>query len=104
MNDPIFYTERQTIAEGAARLRQPAIYPLRGFVEAGGLMSFGPNPEASFIRAATFVDRILKGARPAELAIEPAPRVELVLNRDAARPVGATFPPDLLKQAATVIE
>ena len=104
MNDPILYTERRTITEGAARLRQAAIYPLRGFVEAGGLMSFGPNPEASFMRAAWFVDRILKGARPAELPVEPAPRIELVLNRDAARSVGVTLPPELLKQAATVID
>lgn len=103
MNDPVLYTERRTIAEGAARLRQAAVYPLRGFVEAGGLMSFGPNPEASFTRAASFVDRILKGARPAQMAIEPAPRIELVLNRDAARSLGLGFPPDLLKQAATVI-
>jgi putative ABC transport system substrate-binding protein len=104
MNDPILYTERRTITEGAARLRQAAIYPLRGFVEAGGLMSFGPNPEASFIRAATFMDRILKGARPADLPVEPAPRIELVLNRDAARAIGLTFSPEMLKQAATVIE
>jgi putative ABC transport system substrate-binding protein len=104
MNDPVLYTERRTITEGAARLRQAAIYPLRGFVDAGGLMSFGPNPEASFIRAATFVDRILKGARPADLPVEPAPRIELVLNRDAARSVGVTFPAELLKQAATVID
>jgi len=103
MNDPVLYTERRTIAEGASRLRQAAVYPLRGFVEAGGLMSFGPNPEASFIRAASFVDRILKGARPAEMAVEPAPRIELVLNRDAARSIGLSFPQDLLKQAATVI-
>jgi putative ABC transport system substrate-binding protein len=103
MNDPVLYTERRTIAEGAARLRQAAIYPLRGFVEVGGLMSYGPNPEASFIRAATFVDRILKGARPADLPVEPAPRIELVLNRDAARAIGITLPPELLKQAATVI-
>jgi putative ABC transport system substrate-binding protein len=103
MNDPVLYTERRTIAEGASRLRQAAVYPLRGFVEAGGLMSFGPNPEASFIRAATFVDRILKGARPAEMPIEPAPRIELVLNRDAARAIGVTLPDSLLKQAATVI-
>ena len=103
MNDPVLYTERRTIAEGAARLRQAAVYPLRGFVEVGGLMSFGPNPEASFIRAASFVDRILKGARPAEMAIEPAPRIELVLNRDAARSIGLTLPENLVKQAATVI-
>jgi putative ABC transport system substrate-binding protein len=104
MNDPTFYTERRTIAEGAVRLRQAAVYPLRGFAEAGGLMSYGPNPEASFIRAAWFVDRILKGARPAELPVELAPRMELVLNRDAAHSVGITFSPDLLKQAATVID
>lgn len=104
MNDPHLYTERRTITEGAVRLRQAAIYPLRGFVEAGGLMSFGPNPEASFVRAASFVDRILKGARPAELPVEPAPRIELVLNLDAARSVGIAFSQEMLKQAATVID
>jgi putative tryptophan/tyrosine transport system substrate-binding protein len=104
MNDPMLYSERRTIAEGAVRLRQAAVYPLRGFVEAGGLMSFGPNPEASFIRAATFVDRILKGGRPADIAIEPAPRIELVVNSDAARAIGLALPPELLKQAATVID
>lgn len=104
MNDPVLFTERRTLTEGAARLRQAAIYPLRGFVEAGGLMSFGPNPEASFIRAATFVDRILKGARPADLPVEPAPRIELVLNLDAARAVGITFSAEMLKRAATVID
>jgi putative ABC transport system substrate-binding protein len=104
MNDAHFYTERRTIAEGAARMRQTAVYPLRGYVEAGGLMSFGPNPEASFIRAAAFVDRILKGARPADIPVEPAPRMELVLNRDAAKGLGVNFSTDLVKQAATVIE
>lgn len=104
MNDPVLYIERRTVTEGAARLRQAAIYPLSGFVEAGGLMSLGPNPEASFIRAATFVDRILKGARPTDLPIEPAPRIELVLNLDAARAVGVTFPAQMLKGAATVID
>jgi putative ABC transport system substrate-binding protein len=104
MNDPFFYTERRTISEGALRLRQASVYPLRGFVEAGGLMSFGPNPEASFIRAAWFVDRILKGTHPAELPVEPAPRFELVLNRDTARSLNLSFPAELLKQAATVID
>jgi putative ABC transport system substrate-binding protein len=104
MNDPTFYTERRTIAEGASRLRQPAIYPLRGFVEVGGLMSYGPNPEANFARVAVFVDRILKGTRPADLPVEMAPRMELVINRDTANALKLELKPDLLKQAATIID
>src|SRR4051812_19584505 len=62
MNDTLLYNERRTIVESAARAKRPAVYPLRGFVDAGGLMSFGPNAGAIFTRPASFVDRILKGA------------------------------------------
>jgi putative ABC transport system substrate-binding protein len=104
MNDPILYTERRTIAEQAARLRMPAVYPLRGFVEAGGLISYGPNPEANFVRAASYVDRILKGAKPSELAVEPPARFELAINREAARALGLTLRPQLLRQATAIID
>lgn len=103
MNDGFFYTERRSIAEAAARSRRPAVYPLRGYVEAGGLMSHGPNLEANFRRAAHFVDRILKGERASDMPIEPPPKIELVLNREAARAIKATLPPGLLKEASAVL-
>jgi putative ABC transport system substrate-binding protein len=103
MNDGTFFTERRFIAELAARARRPAIYPVRAFVEAGGLMSHGPNPEANFTRAAHIVDRILKGERASEIPFEHPPRMELVLNRDVATSLRIAFPPDLLREAATVV-
>lgn len=99
MNDVVLYNERRTITEAAARARRPAVYPQRGYVEAGGLMSYGPNPEANFVQAAAFVDRILKGAKPAELPLEPARRIELVVNREAMRSLDLQLPPELAKQA-----
>jgi putative ABC transport system substrate-binding protein len=103
MNDGFFYSERRFIAELAARARRVAVYPLRGYVEAGGLMSFGPNLEANFRRAAHIVDRILKGERASDIAIEPPARLELVLNRDSAGAMKVSFPPELLKEAASVV-
>lgn len=99
MNDPMYYIERRTIIDGAARVKRPGIYPLRGFVEAGGLMSYGANAEANFARAAHYVDRILKGARPAEMAIEPPAKLELVVNRDRLATLDMTLPPELARQA-----
>jgi putative tryptophan/tyrosine transport system substrate-binding protein len=104
MNDPLFYNERRIITEQAARLRLPAMYSLRGFVETGGLMSYGPNPEANFARAAYYVDRILKGAKPGDLPVEPPAKFELALNMDTARALRLTLKPDLVKQATTVVE
>lgn len=99
MNDTLFYNERRTLTEIAARAKRPAIYPARGFVEAGGLMSWGPNPEANFARAAVYVDRILKGARPADMPVEQASRIELVANREAFRAMGLAIPPEIQRQA-----
>lgn len=103
MNDGYLYTQRRSITELASRARRPALYPLRGFVEAGGLMSHGPNLEANFARAAHLVDRILKGERASDIAFEAPPRTELVLNRDVAASLRLAFPPDLVKEAATVL-
>jgi len=103
MNDGFLYTERRSIAEQASRAKRPAIFPLRGFVEAGGLMSYGPNLEANFARAAHYIDRILKGTRPAEIPIEGPVRLELVLNRDTARLLSLALPADLMKEAAAVV-
>lgn len=102
MNDSFFYTERGFVTEVAARANCPTVYPLRGFVEAGGLASYGPNREANFARAAHYVDRILKGARPADMAIEPSPRLELVLNRYALGKLHITPPAELMKEAVVV--
>lgn len=104
MHDPSFYTERGYITELASRVRRPAIYPQRGYVEAGGLMSYGFNPEAHYARVAAYVDRILKGAKPAELPVEMTNRYELVINREAARGLGLALPPELLKQATKIIK
>lgn len=103
MNDPLFYNERRYITELAALARRPAIYTQRGFVSVGGLMSYGPDPEANFADAATYVDRILKGAKPAELPIAPSRRFELTVNRDAARDLGLTLSPGLLKRASRIV-
>jgi ABC-type uncharacterized transport system substrate-binding protein len=99
MNDVVLYNERRTIAEAAARARRPAVYPQRGYVEAGGLMSYGANPEANFLQSAQYVDRILKGAKPADLAMESARKVELVVNREALRSIDLQLPPEIAKQA-----
>jgi putative ABC transport system substrate-binding protein len=86
----------------AARARRPAVYPARGYVEAGGLMSWGPNPEACFARAAVYVDKILKGAKAGDLPVEQATRIELVANREAFRAMGLQIPPEIQRQAILV--
>jgi putative ABC transport system substrate-binding protein len=103
MGDSVFYTDRAHITELAASAQRPAIYPHRGYVEAGGLMSYGPNLEHNFVRAADYVDRILKGANPRELSIEQHSKHELYVNRNTARVLGLSLPPDLLKKADRVI-
>ena len=103
MSDGTFYTERNTIAELAARYRIPAVYPQRAYVEAGGLISYGSNYEFNYTRAATYVDRILKGEKPGEMAIEEPANHELVVNRNAARSLGLALSGELLKRANKVI-
>lgn len=102
MNDPLFYLERRAIAEQALAMRRPAVYPLRGYVEAGGLLSWGPHPEANLGQAASMVDRIIKGANPAQIAVEPAARFELALNRATARATGITPPAEILREATLI--
>jgi putative ABC transport system substrate-binding protein len=99
MNDTMFYNERRTLAEMSVRAKRPAIFPARGYVEAGGLMSFGPNPEANFTRVAAIVHRVLRGTKPADIPIEPAAKMELVVNRETLRSLGLTLPPEYLAQA-----
>jgi putative ABC transport system substrate-binding protein len=86
------------------RNRLPAIYQVRESVVAGGLMSYGTSRADLFRRAATFVEKILKGVKPADLPIEEPTRFELVVNLKAAKALGLMFPPSLLRQADEVVQ
>jgi putative ABC transport system substrate-binding protein len=96
-------TVQAAIVEAAAKHRLPVLYGSRQFVDAGGLASYGVNTPQMYYRAATFVDKILKGARPAELPMERPTRFELVLNRLAAHRLGLIIPPDLLLKSDQVV-
>jgi len=102
--DPYFISQAREIAELAARSRLPAIYPLREHVEAGGLMSYGTDQAENYRRAATYVDKILKGAKPGDLPVEQPMTLELVINRKTASALGLTIPQALLISANQVIE
>ena len=90
--------------ELAAKHRLPAVYAERQFADAGGLMAYAPNNPANFRRAATYVDKILKGARPGDLPIEQPTNFELVLNLKTAKAMGIKFPQSILVRADRVIE
>ncbi len=100
----MFRVHRAKLVELAARHRLPAIFPDRASVEAGGLMSYGPDEKAIFRQLANYVDRILKGAKPGDLPIEQPTRFELVINRKAAKALGLTIPPSLLLRADQIID
>jgi len=101
---PFLVSNRTRIVQFAARNRLPAIYPFSEFVEEGGLIFYGPNFADMFRRSATYVDKILKGAKPADLPLEQPTKFELVINRKAARALGLTIPQSLLISADRVIE
>jgi putative ABC transport system substrate-binding protein len=100
----MFFAERSRIVELAAQNRLPAIYTVREYAEAGGLMAYGRNLRESYRRAATYVDKILKGAKPGDLPIEQPTKFELVVNLKTAKALGLTIPPSLLLRADQVIE
>jgi len=104
LSSSMFYDQRARIAELAARGRVPAIYSLKDYAEAGGLMAYGVNFGESFRRAATYVDKILKGTRPADLPVEQPTKFELVINLNAAKALGLTIPQQLLSRADEVIQ
>jgi putative ABC transport system substrate-binding protein len=102
--DPILYTYRRRIVELVAKSRLPAMYSLREYMDAGGLMFYGSNLPDMHRRAATYVDKVLKGARPGDLPIEQATNFELVINLRTAKALGLTMPSSLLNRADRVID
>jgi len=102
--DPVFAGQATQLANLAARNRLPAMYGLRRHVEAGGLIAYGANELDVWRRAATYVDKILKGAKPAELPVEQPTKFELIINIKTAKSLGLTIPPSLLLRADQVLE
>ena len=101
---PMFTYERKRIVDMAFKSRLPGIYPHRGFVEAGGLMSYAANITDLFRRAASYVDKILKGAKPADLPVEQPTEFEFVINLKVAEEIGLKIPPEVLMWADEVIK
>lgn len=104
LSSPFFFAHRTRLVELAARHRLPTMYHQREFVDgSGGLMSYGPNLRDLFRRAATYVDRILRGTEPADLPVEQPTKFELVINLRTAKNLGLTLPPSVLARADEVI-
>ncbi len=100
----MFFSERRRLLDLSAKNRLPAVYPQREFVDAGGLMAYGPSLADLFRRAATYVDKILKGAKPADLPVEQPTKFELIINLKTAKSLGLTIPSSLLQRADEVIQ
>ena len=101
--NPLISTQQRQVLEFAAKNRLPAIYPTSEFVEAGGLMSYAPNYTDLFRRAADFVDKILKGAKPADIPVEQPKKFEFMVNLKTAKQIGVTIPANVLVRADRVI-
>jgi putative tryptophan/tyrosine transport system substrate-binding protein len=104
LTQAMFVLNRAQVVELAAKSRLPAMYPDNRFTDAGGLMSYGPNNAERYYRAAYFVNRILKGAKPADLPVEQPTKFELVVNLKTAKQIGLTIPSRVLMWADKVIE
>ncbi len=102
--DAVTFSQRQRIVEFAATHRVPAIYQVREFTDAGGLMSYGLNFLGMFRRTAIYVDRVLRGAKPADLPVEQPTMFELVINLKTAKALGLTIPQSVLGRADEVIQ
>jgi putative ABC transport system substrate-binding protein len=98
------FAHRRFIVESAAKQRLPAVYPFREFAEDGGLMAYGVDLKHMYRRAGGYVDKILKGAKPADLPVEQPTQFELVINLTTAKTLGLTIPQTLLMRADQVIE
>jgi putative ABC transport system substrate-binding protein len=98
------WTSRQKIADMAVQHRLPGIHLLREYAEAGLLLTYGPSMVAGYSRAATYIDKILQGAKAADLPVEQPTKFELVINLKTAKALGLTIPPSLLARADQVIE
>jgi putative ABC transport system substrate-binding protein len=103
MGSPFFFSHQRQVTELTAKHRLPAIYAQREFVGSGGLMSYGADEAEPYRRAAIFVDKILKGAKPADLPVEQPTKFELVINLKTAKQIGLAIPPNVLVRAAKVI-
>ena len=104
LQSPVFNAQREQIADLALKNRLPATYPRREFVEDGGLMSYGASISDLDRRAATYVDKILKGTKPADLPVEQPTKFEFIVNLRAAKQIGLTIPPNVLARADKVIK
>jgi putative tryptophan/tyrosine transport system substrate-binding protein len=102
--DPVTYTNRKQIADFAVKHRLPSVFGWRDYVEADGLMSYGPNHDAAWRRLAVYVDKIVRGAKPADLPVEQPTKFELVINLKTAKQIGLTIPPNVLARADRVIK
>ena len=102
--NPFFFAERKRIVELAGKYRLPAIYPQKEFVDEGGLMSYGADYVDLYRSVAGYVDKILKGAKPADLPVQQATKFEFVINLKAAKQIGLTLSPEFLSRANRVIK
>jgi putative ABC transport system substrate-binding protein len=103
LDDPFFFNHRMTLFKLASKARLPTMYGLRPYVDAGGLMSYGPSFSDLFRRSAGYVDKILKGAKPGDLPVEQPTKFELVVNLKTAKALGITIPESIMLQADEVI-
>jgi ABC-type uncharacterized transport system substrate-binding protein len=104
LSSPMFASHRSRIADLAAKSRLPAIYPDSNYVDAGGLMSYGPNLSEQYRRVVVYVDKIFKGAKPADLPVERPMKFELVINLKTAKQIGLTISPNVLARADKVLK